>query len=85
MFNWLLVFGIRVFKGCYDSNDCFQFDLFLMMNGENIIFVMILGGSSINLYVSNIDYLDINDIDCDGDLDVLIFNISGGFIEFYEN
>lgn len=84
-FNRLPAFGIRVFKGRYDSNDRLQFDPLPMTNGENIIFATIPGGSSTNLYVSNIDYPDINDIDCDGDLDVLTFNISGGFIEFYEN
>jgi hypothetical protein len=38
-----------------------------------------------NLYISRIDVPSILDIDNDGDLDVLTFNILGGFLELYIN
>ncbi len=38
------------------------------------------------LFVSNIDLPAIDDVDCDGDLDVLTFeSAAGGFVEFYQN
>ena len=38
-----------------------------------------------SLYVSAIDVPHLGDLDGDGDLDVLTFNLSGGYMEFYRN
>lgn len=38
-----------------------------------------------NLYVSKNDIPDINDIDMDGDLDVVTFSITGGYLEYHQN
>ena len=38
-----------------------------------------------NLYVSNIDYPAVDDIDGDGDLDIVTFNLAGGIVELYAN
>jgi hypothetical protein len=40
---------------------------------------------SSNLYVSKNDIPDINDIDMDGDLDVITFSILGGNLEYHQN
>jgi hypothetical protein len=40
---------------------------------------------SSNLYVSKNDIPDINDIDMDGDLDVVTFSILGGNLEYHQN
>lgn len=45
----------------------------------------LLGGTVANLYVSKVDIPDINDIDGDGDLDVLTFGIIGKRVEYYIN
>lgn len=45
----------------------------------------LLGGTVANLYVSKVDIPDINDVDGDGDLDVLTFGIIGKRIEYYQN
>lgn len=45
----------------------------------------LLGGTVANLYVSKVDIPDINDIDGDGDLDVLTFGIIGNRLEYYQN
>lgn len=85
-FNRLPAFGIKVFKGRYDGNNRLQFDPVLFSEGQMLEFT--IPGQNDNptaVYVSNIDYPDINDIDCDGDLDILTFNISGGQIEFFRN
>lgn len=38
-----------------------------------------------NLYMSNIDLPDVNDIDGDGDLDILNFHIGGGYVQLFNN
>lgn len=45
----------------------------------------LLGGTVANLYVSKVDIPDINDIDGDGDLDILTFGIIGNRLEYYQN
>jgi hypothetical protein len=49
------------------------------------VFSSLLGGTVANLYVSKVDIPDINDVDGDGDLDVLTFGIIGERIEFHQN
>ncbi|MEL7426680.1 MAG: T9SS type A sorting domain-containing protein [Bacteroidota bacterium] len=78
-------FGVRVFKGRYNGQNRLEFDRVQLGNSENILLASTPGGGTTQVYVSNIDYPDINDVDCDGDLDVVTFNLSGGFIEFYRN
>jgi hypothetical protein len=41
--------------------------------------------SYINIYVSSIDIPSIEDIDYDGDLDILTFGIFGSFVEYHKN
>jgi hypothetical protein len=42
-------------------------------------------GNILQIYISRIDYTAVDDVDCDGDLDILTFNISGGYTEWYRN
>ena len=42
-------------------------------------------GNYVNLYVSKSDIPDINDIDGDGDLDVLTFGVIGSRVEYHKN
>lgn len=42
-------------------------------------------GSYLNIYVSSIDIPSIEDIDYDGDLDILTFGIFGTFVEYHKN
>ncbi len=77
--------GIEVHKGSYQNDEitfdkiefgAYDFDI-LSYPGNN--------GLAVNLYVSNIDYPAVDDVDCDGDLDVVTFNPGGGYVEFYKN
>lgn len=43
------------------------------------------GNSRLNVYVSNIDYPAIEDVDRDGDLDILSYETGGGTIIWYKN
>ena len=42
-------------------------------------------GNMTNLYVSKVDIPDINDIDGDGDIDVLTFGVIGSRLEYHQN
>mgnify|MGYP006269905297 CR=1 FL=1 len=76
--------GVAVFRGYYE-NGHIAFERFPFDYAIDIIPFELLNGTQTQLYVSNIDYPAIDDIDCDGDLDILTFNPSGGFIELYAN
>jgi hypothetical protein len=71
--------GIQVFRNTSDAINGISFvqetSLILSQQGSNLI----------NLYVSSIDIPAIDDIDGDGDLDVLTFNILGFYLEYHKN
>jgi hypothetical protein len=84
-YNRNVASGIKVYTGSYSPEGIIDFERFNFANDLDIIFIPTAGGAQTQLYVSNIDYPDVADVDCDGDLDVLTFNISGGFLELYTN
>lgn len=68
--------GCRVFKGYYNADNRLSFSLIsneLTFNGNN------------GIVIAMFDIPAIADVNFDGDLDILTFNTSGGFIEYYEN
>lgn len=76
--------GIIVFQGRMD-NGRIAFERMSFDHPRNIIPFTLSNGTKTQVYVSNVDYPAIDDIDCDGDLDLLTFSPSGGYIEFYAN
>ena len=78
--------GIQVYQGYYE-NDSLKFERINFENstGFNVLPTRLRTGGRVPLYVSTIDYPDINDVDCDGDLDILTFNVAGGVVEFHAN
>jgi hypothetical protein len=73
--------GIAVYKASRTGSGLIQFSLakqLLKYTEKNQNFPF-------NLYVSNIDLPDVNDIDNDGDLDILTFHIGGGYVEWFRN
>ncbi len=42
-------------------------------------------GSTTPVFISNVDYPNFDDLDGDGDLDLLTFSVGGGFVEYYKN
>ena len=77
--------GIQVWKGFYDAENRLSFKRINFKAPYNIIFFPLFVGGQSNLYVTRIDIPALDDIDCDGDLDIVTFNINGGFAEFYRN
>jgi len=78
--------GALVYTGSYTNNHL-TFERFPFSSEEfnfDLIPFNTSGGLS-NLYVNFIDYPAIDDIDGDGDLDILTFALGGGHVYFYEN
>jgi len=77
--------GIEVYKGYYNDENQISFIQNELSGGQfNILYYPGSSGNN-NLYVSSVDYPAIDDIDGDGDLDILTFNIAGGIVEYYQN
>lgn len=77
--------GVMVYRGYYEDNQL-KFARFNFTGAPlNIIFFPLNSGGQTQLYVSTIDYPAIDDLDCDGDLDILTFNAAGGYVELYCN
>ncbi|PHN05653.1 T9SS type A sorting domain-containing protein [Flavilitoribacter nigricans] len=76
--------AVMVFTGYYENGQI-RFERFQFDAPRNVIYVPRAGGGSNQLYVSTIDYPAVDDVDCDGDLDILTFNLVGGYVELYAN
>jgi hypothetical protein len=76
--------GIRVFKGKY-VGDTLTFDRMNFAFTYNIISYPLPSGFPVNLYVNAVDIPAIDDIDGDGDLDILAFEVGGGHVYWYKN
>jgi len=73
--------GITAYRGSRDAQNKIVFTAI-----KTIIEFHLKGQSNYyNLFVSSVDIPDINDIDGDGDLDILNFNSSGGYVEYFLN
>ncbi|MEL6356533.1 MAG: VCBS repeat-containing protein, partial [Bacteroidota bacterium] len=80
-----LVSGVMVFKGKRLSDGRLGFDRLTFGDQLPILYFPLANGSRTQIFVSTIDYPAIDDVDCDGDLDILTFNVGGGFVEFFQN
>lgn len=76
--------GIRVFKGKY-VGDTLNFDRMNFAFQDNILSYPLSSGFKVNLYVNTVDIPAIDDIDGDGDLDILAFEVGGGNVFWYKN
>ncbi|MBL7791895.1 MAG: T9SS type A sorting domain-containing protein [Saprospiraceae bacterium] len=79
--------GIMVYKGYFDANNRLDFQRVHFDNflGLDVLTFPLQGGGEAQIYVSNVDYPAVDDMDCDGDLDILTFNSAGGYVELYDN
>ncbi len=76
--------GIAVWRGFYEQKTL-KFKRIYFKGLPFNILPFYNNGKPTNLYVSGQDYPEINDIDGDGDLDVLTFENGGGTVDFYKN
>jgi Secretion system C-terminal sorting domain/FG-GAP-like repeat len=78
------VSGIRVFKGKM-VNGQIAFDRLNFGTNGNVLNFPLSNGSRTNLYTNSVDIPAIDDIDGDGDLDILAFEVGGGRASYYKN
>lgn len=71
--------GIQVYRGYYSADNKIQF-----VNADSLL-LFPNGNFMVNLYVSAVDIPAIVDVNGDGDLDILTFQITGGFVMYFEN
>ena len=76
--------GLAVYTGKMEAG-VLSFERFKFNAPFNLASFRSNTGNVLQIYISKIDYPAIADIDCDGDLDILTFNISGGYTEWYKN
>ena len=76
--------GLVVWKGKYEG-DKLAFDRFQFDYNPNFMPYTTSSGMKLNLYVPGTDIPDIADIDGDGDLDVLAFDVTGDLLKYYQN
>jgi len=79
--------GLIAFKGYYDENDRIAFERYVFPARQDfpVLYFPLDSGTETPIYVALNDYPSIDDIDSDGDLDILTFNAAGGFLEYYIN
>lgn len=83
-FNNGAISGIRIFKGKIVNNQI-AFDRMNFASNGNILNYPLSNGTRTNLYVNSVDIPSIDDIDNDGDLDILSFEVGGGHVYYYKN
>lgn len=76
--------GLTAYTGFWQDNKL-AFKRYPFKGPFNLAYFPLRSGGNSQLYITRIDIPSIEDVDCDSDLDVLTFNISGGYIEFYQN
>lgn len=72
--------GVAIYKNNYDSNNGLSFSLY-----SNMLYYKNSSNYDVNVYVSSVDIPAIDDIDGDGDIDILTFDILGGYIDYFQN
>lgn len=76
--------GIAVFTGNYQEGG-WSFSRYDFGPPFNLMQYPTRNGNTLQVYVSRIDYPAIDDVDGDGDLDVVTFDPGGSFVDFYQN
>ncbi len=88
LFTWSsnpAINGLRAFHGRY-QNDTLTFDLNPVLGSSyDVILFPLQNGSKTQIYIAFDDIPAIDDIDNDGDLDILTFSPGGGYVEYYKN
>ena len=76
--------GIHLYRGSRDASGLLRFELMLGTGPEPILYFPNDGGRSA-IFVTSVDYPSIEDVDFDGDLDILTFSVLGGYLQYYQN
>lgn len=78
--------GAAVYKGYYDLNGQLAFNRVLFPNHfSDVIFYFNINNFPVSAYIPQTDIPAVDDIDGDGDLDLLSFRQLGSYVIYYEN
>lgn len=75
--------GVEVYRGFYES-DMLNFEKILFPD-RNFDIIYLAQGQLGQLYNSKVDLPSVDDIDCDGDLDIVAFGVFGGYASYFQN
>ena len=75
--------GISVYRGSRGGDGRLSFNR-VRIGGQDVLHFD-FQSTRTNIFVSSIDYPGVADVDFDGDLDILTFNIVGGYMDYYQN
>lgn len=78
------VSGVEVYKGRFNTNHI-EFDRFYFPELETNIIPIATSGGFTQLFISREDIPAVDDMNGDGDLDILTFSEAGGLVYYYEN
>lgn len=76
--------GLTAYTGFWQGNKL-AFKRYPFKGPFNLAYFPLNSGGKAQVYISRIDIPAIDDVDCDSDLDILTFNLSGGYVEYYQN
>jgi len=76
--------GITVYTSSYSEGN-WSFERYDFGPPFNLIQYENANGNTLQAYVSRIDYPAVDDIDGDGDLDIVTFDPGGSFVDYYQN
>jgi len=76
--------SVAAYQGFFEAG-LLQFRRVVFPNSYNLVEYARATGKNQLLYVTNIDIPAIDDLDCDGDLDIATFNAAGGLLELFRN
>ncbi len=79
-----LIDGVIVYQGRFEDGHIAFERMFFPETPKNVIPIGSSNGFT-NLYVSRQDYPAMDDMDGDGDLDILSFSLGGGYVSYFEN
>jgi hypothetical protein len=79
-----IIDGVEVLRGNRRTDGLLEFEVIDFGDAFPILHFPFEGNRTA-IFVSSIDYPAVEDLDFDGDLDIITFSVNGGYVEYYKN